>query len=958
MGHPNEVATAAPAAVPAVQDEHAPTTGDVQAFLAGLLADLMGVERVPADSHFFEDLGADSMVMARFCARVRKRPDLPSVSMRDVYQHPTVSGLATALAPAPGSRAGAPVEAELAAVLAEVLGVDAVPVDSHVFDDLGADSLVMARFCARVRKRPDLPSVSMRDVYAHPSVRSLAAAFGAPPPAPAQAPSPAAAPVAAAPASTLRCGLVGSLQVLVFLGYLYAAAVVADCGFDWISGGGDLVSQYLRAVAFGAMTLGGTAVTPIVAKWVLIGRWTPQEFPVWSLVYVRFWVVKTLVRSSPLLLFFGGSPLHVLYLRALGARIGRGVTILAKQVPVATDLLTIGDDTVIRRESAFPCYRAHAGLIQIGPVTIGRDVLVGEATVLDIDTSIGDGAQLGLRSTLQRGQAVPAGERWHGNSAQPTEVDHRVVPPAPCGTRRRVVYSLLQVLSVVLVTLPLGIGGLSMLLVLWPEIGALLDAGPLAFTEPAFYLHAAEISAVLFSGGVLLGLLAATTVPRVLNLGIRPDRIYPLYGFHWALHKGISRLTNRKFLTGLFGDSSYIVHYLRWIGYDLSKVVQTGSNFGTNVIHESPYHVTVGTGTMVADGLTVVNADFSATSFRVSRASIAPRSFLGNGIIYLPQSRMGENCLLATKVQLPIEGPVRENVGLLGSPAFEIPRSVERDGTFDHHSSDEELPGRLAAKNRYNLRTIGLFLLFRWSSYFGITLLGLAAADLHHSVGALAIFMAELGALLFTIVLGVLVERANLRFGRLRPQFCSIYDPYFWWHERYWKLMWNPALFNGTPMKGLAWRLVGVRVGRRLFDDGCDIPERTLVTIGDDCTLNALTWLQAHSQEDGAFKSDAITLGSGVTLGLSAWTHYGVTLGDGAVLAADSFLMKGEEIPPGGHWGGNPARAMPEVPSAPPACTDRPTAPVPPPRTGNPTPVPSSDGGRPAAAPSLTPALQ
>src|SRR3712207_9424334 len=91
--------------------------------------------------------------------------------------------------------------------------------------------------------------------------------------------------------------------------------------------------------------------------------------------------------------------------------IGRGVTILAKQVPVATDLLTIGDDTVIRRESAFPCYRAHAGLIQTGPVTIGRDVLVGEATVLDIDTSIGDGAQLGLRSKLKGGQAVPAGER-------------------------------------------------------------------------------------------------------------------------------------------------------------------------------------------------------------------------------------------------------------------------------------------------------------------------------------------------------------------------------------------------------------------------------------------------------------------------------------------------------------------------------------------------------------------
>ena len=58
----------------------------------------MQVERVSVDSNFFDDLGADSMVMARFCARVRKRPDLPAVSIKDIYQHRTIRSLATALA--------------------------------------------------------------------------------------------------------------------------------------------------------------------------------------------------------------------------------------------------------------------------------------------------------------------------------------------------------------------------------------------------------------------------------------------------------------------------------------------------------------------------------------------------------------------------------------------------------------------------------------------------------------------------------------------------------------------------------------------------------------------------------------------------------------------------------------------------------------------------------------------
>src|SRR5215813_9844550 len=68
-------------------------------------------------------------------------------------------------------------ESIFAEVLADVLRVDRVSVDSHFFDELGADSLVMAHFCARVRKRGDLPPVSMKDVYAHSTLRSLAEAL-------------------------------------------------------------------------------------------------------------------------------------------------------------------------------------------------------------------------------------------------------------------------------------------------------------------------------------------------------------------------------------------------------------------------------------------------------------------------------------------------------------------------------------------------------------------------------------------------------------------------------------------------------------------------------------------------------------------------------------------------------------------------------------------------------------
>lgn len=180
-------------------------------------------------------------------------------------------------------------------------------------------------------------------------------------------------------------------------------------------------------------------------------------------------------------------------------------------------------------------------------------------------------------------------------------------------------------------------------------------------------------SVVLFFGAIPLGLLIMTTLPRLFNRAMTPGRVYPLYGIHYGMHRAIVLITNRKFMTRLFGDSSAIVHYLRTLGYQLSPVEQTGSNFGTDVKHETPYLSSVGTGTMIADGLSMVNADFSNTSFSVSRTSIGPHNFLGNRIAYPSRGRTGDNCLLATKVMVPIDGTVREGVGLLGSPSFEIP---------------------------------------------------------------------------------------------------------------------------------------------------------------------------------------------------------------------------------------------------------------------------------------------
>ena len=175
---------------------------------------------------------------------------------------------------------------------------------------------------------------------------------------------------------------------------------------------------------------------------------------------------------------------------------------------------------------------------------------------------------------------------------------------------------------------------------------------------------------------------------------------------------------------------------------------------------------------------------------------------------------------------------------------------------------------------------------------------------------AVALALATAVTTVLSALVSILLERLVVGFRPLQPLYCSLYDGRFWAHERFWKLNYNAFLrvFDGTPLKPWFLRLQGATVGARVFDDGAGLTEPGLVVIGDDCSLNHGAVLQAHSLEDGTFKSDRIRLGAGCTIGAAALVHYATDLGHGCTVDADSFVMKGTTIEPGGHWQGNPAR--------------------------------------------------
>ena len=813
--------------------------------------------------------------------------------------------------------AGAGTEQVLAELLAEVLGVDQVSVTEHFFTDLGANSLVMAQFAAKVRKRLDLAAPSMKQIYQHPTVRELAVVVGVGARDPAGTEQPAFEhhdEPAVTRVGTLPHLLCGTAQLLVLVASAFATSTATAAILLWVGGAVDLIHVLQRALVASAGGFSLLSSLPIVVKWGLVRRWHAEEFPVWGTRYFRLWLLKLSMRANPMVTFVG-TPVYNLYLRGLGAKIGGGALLLTRTVPVATDLITVGAGAVVCKDVHLTGYRAESGRIRTGPVTVGAGAFVAEQTVLDVDTAVGDAAQLSHASSLHPGQVIPPAQTWYGSPARRAEPDRRRVASAPCHVLRRFLYGAWRLTSTVVIAVPAGLTLVVEASRRVSEIPFAAAADP-ATTASAGLLQVLEWTSITYFGGLLGGLLVVTVVPRALHRGLRPNVAYPLYGVRFAIQRTVSRLTNQRFYTFLFGDSSAILHYLQMVGYRFTRPqVQSGSNFGVEVKHESPFLTTIGGGTMVSDGLSIMNAEFSAASFCLRQVTVGDRSFFGNNVVYPAAARTGRNCLFATKVRVPVDGAVREGVGLLGSPAFEIPRSVDRDSAFPELSRGPERRRRLRAKNRHNATTAAIYLMARLLQVYVVALIELRAVTLYSGRGSWVVGVSSVIALIVGIAMQVAFERLVTPKWAHGAMFCSILDRRFWQHERFWKMSRGAylRLFDGTPMKAVMWRALGVRIGRRVFDDGCAIPEKVAVTIDDHVTLNAGCTIQSHSLEDGAFKYDHTTLGEASTVAPYAFVHYGVTLAAATVVETDAFVMKGEETSAGSRWSGNPATELRRV---------------------------------------------
>ena len=111
------------------------------------------------------------------------------------------------------------------------------------------------------------------------------------------------------------------------------------------------------------------------------------------------------------------------------------------------------------------------------------------------------------------------------------------------------------------------------------------------------------------------------------------------------------------------------------------------------------------------------------------------------------------------------------------------PRDRDINASIDEYTR----LARLRQTNSYNFFTALIFLAGQGVAMFVTFVLGPAAFASYDSFGIFAFFASIVTIITFNMAFFIVLERSRMGFRPLKPQLASIYDPYFWSHERYWK---------------------------------------------------------------------------------------------------------------------------------------------------------------------------
>lgn len=195
--------------------------------------------------------------------------------------------------------------------------------------------------------------------------------------------------------------------------------------FGWLSAA--LLAGVVMIVA-GAIAAGVTAA----AKWLLVGRLTVSDHPLWSAFVWLNELADTFVEVMAAPWFARpatGTPVLNIWLRAMGASVGKGVWCETYWLPEA-DLIDLRDGATVNRGCVVQTHLFHDRMLSMDRVTLRLGATLGPNSVILPAAILGRHATVGPVSLVMRGEVVPDKTRWIGNPIGPW-IDDELQVTAP-----------------------------------------------------------------------------------------------------------------------------------------------------------------------------------------------------------------------------------------------------------------------------------------------------------------------------------------------------------------------------------------------------------------------------------------------------------------------------------------------------------------------------------------------
>uniref|UniRef100_A0A0W0FS65 Putative AMP-dependent synthetase and ligase n=1 Tax=Moniliophthora roreri TaxID=221103 RepID=A0A0W0FS65_MONRR len=137
----------------------------------------------------------------------------------------------------------------------------------------------------------------------------------------------------------------------------------------------------------------------IIFKWIVIGRYRPGTYPMWSTYYLRWWIVNQSILLSGKGIFALHPKLELWYYRLLGARIGNNIYIDKNARLGEFDLLTLGDGCRIDAATVRGFCVEREGSFSLRNISIGRRAVINTYTWISPGAVIPDSTVWGPHSS-------------------------------------------------------------------------------------------------------------------------------------------------------------------------------------------------------------------------------------------------------------------------------------------------------------------------------------------------------------------------------------------------------------------------------------------------------------------------------------------------------------------------------------------------------------------------------